>query len=630
MSDTERAARVKESVEKATTALLVEQSAEGFWEGDLDNKISVDAHHLLTHRFLGLGPVPEREAILAWIRTEQTGTGGWPTFPGGPDDVSASVMAYLALRMEGETPELPHLRRAAERIRQLGGVPACRTSTRLWLALFGLWPWREVRALPPETVLLPSWGPLALSDFADWARYLIVPLSVITTLRPVRLTEIDLAEICGPRPPEDRPCARASGLYTGTPPSRLRARALECAGAWLRQRQQSDGCWNGTHSATVYAMIALHLLGGPGEEAVRRAVSGVAGFVRPRGDGLSRVQFSRGPVWDTALTLLALRAAGVTHHHPAVHEARGWLLGLQTRDRGDWSVHRRGLPPGGWSFQSANRISPDTDDTAVVLCAIQDGPADGDPLLSAAVEHGRRWLAGMEWRGGGWAAFDVDARPRRVLRLPLSDGRAVTDPPTADVTAHVVEALAPAGPAYAPAVHRGVRWLLRHQEPDGSWFGQWGCNYLYGTTAVLCALAAAGTDHGHTAVRGAVNWLYSRQNDDGGWGEDQRSYRYDDWRGRGQSTASQTAWAVHALIAAGERGRRLAAGADWLLNHQEPSGLWRETPYTGTGFPWDAPIRYGSYPRVFPLLALAAYNRTLAGPGLAPAQQPLPVDEKAT
>lgn len=219
----------------------------------------------------------------------------------------------------------------------------------------------------------------------------------------------------------------------------------------------------------------------------------------------------------------------------------------------------------------------------------------------------------MEWRGGGWAAFDADARVRRVLRLPLHDGRAVTDPPTADVTAHVVEALAQAGPAYAPAVRRGAEWLLRCQEPDGSWFGQWGCNHLYGTTAALCALAAAGTDLRHTAVRTAVNWLFSRQNDDGGWGEDQRSYRYDEWRGRGESTASQTAWVVQALIRCGEHGERVTAGVDWLLDHQDPSGLWRETPYTGTGFPWDAPIRYGSYPRVFPVLALAAYRHALTG-----------------
>jgi squalene-hopene/tetraprenyl-beta-curcumene cyclase len=608
VSDAERAARVSASLDLATAALLSEQSPQGCWEGDLDNKISVDAHHLLVHRFLGLGQAPQGDAVLAWIRAEQNATGGWPNFAGGPDDVSATVMAYLTLRTEGEPPKLPHMRRAAERIRHLGGPEACRVSTRLWLALFGHRPWSRVKALPPEAVLLPSWGPLSLDDFADWARYVVVPLSVITTLRPVRPTGVDLSEICGPRPVPP-PGPRQT--------TRLRARALARAGAWLRERQQSDGCWNGTHSATVYAMIALHLLGGPGEEAVRRAAAGVGRFVRPRGDGLSRVQFSSGPVWDTALTLLALRAAGTGDDHPAVRKARGWLLGLQTRDRGDWSRHRRGLPPGGWSFQSANRISPDTDDTAMVLCAFRDGRTEdgpvSDPVLSAAVERGRRWLAGMEWRGGGWAAFDADARVRRVLRLPLHDGRAVTDPPTADVTAHVVEALAQAGPAYAPAVRRGAEWLLRCQEPDGSWFGQWGCNYLYGTTAALCALAAAGTDRGHTAVRTAVNWLFSRQNDDGGWGEDQRSYRYDDWRGRGDSTASQTAWAVQALICAGERDERLAAGADWLLDHQEPSGLWRETPYTGTGFPWDAPIRYGSYPRVFPVLALAAYRRVLTG-----------------
>lgn len=621
MSDAERATRISESLELAVAALLSEQSPEGYWEGELDNKISVDAHHLLVHKFLGLGQPAEGDAIRAWIRTQQTGEGGWPNFAGGPDDVSTTVMGYLALRLGGEPPGLPHMRTAAERIQQLGGPAACRTSTRLWLALFGLWPWSDVKALPPEIVLLPSRGPLSLDDFADWARYLVVPLSVIMTLRPVRRTELDLGEIRGLRPSDrEVPRATAVSLRRRALPSRVRARARARAGEWLRERQQSDGCWNGTHSATVYAMIALHLLDRPGDrEAVERAAEGVGLFVRPRGDGLSRVQFSHGPVWDTAQSLLALHAAGVENGHPAVRKAREWLLGLQTRDRGDWGVHRPGLPPGGWSFQSANRISPDTDDTAMVLCALQGGSPVDDPLLPGAVERGRRWLAGMEWRGGGWAAFDVDARVRRVLRLPLRDGRAMADPPTADVTAHVVESLARSGPQYAPAVRRGVRWLLRNQEPDGSWFGQWGCNYLYGTTAALCALAAAGTDGRHVAVRNAVNWLYSRQNDDGGWGEDQRSYRYGAWRGRGETTASQTAWVLHALITTGERDQRVTAGVDWLLRNQEPSGRWKETLYTGTGFPWDAPIRYGSYPRVFPILALAGYRRTLADPEVAAA-----------
>jgi squalene-hopene/tetraprenyl-beta-curcumene cyclase len=616
VSDAERATRISKSLELAVGALLSEQSPEGYWEGALDNKISVDAHHLLVHQFLGLGQPAEGEAIRGWIRTQQTDEGGWPNFAGGPDEVSTTVMAYLALRVGGERPGAPHMRMAAQRIHQLGGPTACRTSSRLWLSLFGLWPWSDVTVLPPEIVLLRSRGPLSLDDFADWARYLVVSLSVITTLRPVRRPGLDLDEIHGMRP-SDRDARRATAarFYHRAIPSRVRARSLARAGEWLLERQQTDGCWNGTHSATVYAMIALQLLDRPGDrEAVRRAIGGLGRFVRPRGDGLSRVQFSHGPVWDTAQSLLALRAAGVENDHPAVRKARGWLLKLQTRDRGDWAVHRPSLSPGGWSFQSANRISPDTDDTSLVLCTLQDDPPPDDPLLPSAIERGRRWLAGMEWRGGGWAAFDADARVRRVLRLPVHDGRAVIDSPTADVTAHVVECLAQSGPEYAPAVRSGVRWLLRHQEPDGSWFGQWGCNYLYGTAAALCALAVAGMAGGHVAIRNAVDWLYSRQNNDGGWGEDQRSYRYSAWRGRGETTASQTAWVLHALITTGERNHSVMAGIDWLLLHQEPSGRWKETLYTGTGFPWDAPIRYGSYPCVFPILALADYRRTLAGP----------------
>ncbi|MFC0042300.1 squalene--hopene cyclase [Actinomadura rayongensis] len=620
-TEEERAERIADALDRAVAVLLSRQSDDGHWDGGLDNKVSVDAHHLLAHTFLGLPEPPESREIRTWIRTQQTDEGGWPNFVGGPDELSTSVMAYLALRMGGEQAEAPHMRVAARRIHQLGGPGACRASTRLWLALFGLWPWHDLKMLPPEIMLLPAKGPIALDDFADWARHLVVPLAVITALRPVRRTGLDLGEICD-RPPRSRFRARPVALYHASVPARIRRRSLLRARRWLLERQQTDGCWNGTHSATVYATIALHLLDGPGDrEAVGRAVTGLGAFVRPRGDGLSRVQFSHGPIWDTANTLLTLRAAGLGNDHPAVDRAHRWLLGQQTTAQGDWSRHRPELAPGGWSFQVANRTGPDTDDTALVLRALDAASSSDEQTLQAA-DRGHRWLAGMAWSDGGWGAFDTDARVRRVLRLPWHDARAVVDPPTADVTAHVVETLAAAGQEYAAPTRDGVRWLLDNQEPDGSWYGQWGCNYIYGTTGALCALTAAKVPAAHPAVRQAIEWLYSRQNEDGGWGEDQRSYFYDVWHGRGRSTPSQTGWAVHALITTGERGDRVKAGIDWLLRQQDASGAWHEAAYTGTGFPRDAPIRYGSYAQVFATLALAGYRRPAADPGPAQASTP--------
>ncbi|MFD0684416.1 squalene--hopene cyclase [Actinomadura fibrosa] len=616
----QHAGRVAKALDRAVAALLARQDADGHWESGLDNEVGVDASHLLAHTVLGLPQPPQGPAIRAWIRAQQGGEGAWPSFAGGPDDPSATVMAYLALRAGGEDPAAPHMRIAARRIRAWGGLRACRPSTRLWAVLLGVRPWSDVKALPPEAVLLGS-GPVALDDFADWARPVVVALSVITALRPVRRNAPDLSEIFG-----DAPRARpwhtfaATRAYTALVPGEARARALKRARAWLLERQADDGCWNGTHPATVHAAIALRLLDGPGDrEAVRRAVAGLGSFVRPRGDKYSRVQFSRAPVRDTAGTVLALRAAGVADGHPAMRSARAWLLGAQAEAPGDWAVHRPALAPGGWSARGTGRTGPGTGETALVLRALGAVPSADD---RDRVRRGRRWLAGMAWRGGGWSGFDADARVARVLRLPLHDGRAVTDPPTADATASAVESLAGAGPEYEAAVRDGVRWLLDHQEPDGSWPGQWGCNHLYGTTRALHALVAAGVPHGDARVRKAVAWLYSRQNGDGGWGEDRRSYRYAAWRGRGRSTASQTGWVLHALIAAGERGPRVAIGVDWLLRHQQPGGLWYETAYTGTGFPRDVPVRYGSDPHVFPVLALAAYGRA-SGARPSPSRQAL-------
>ncbi|WP_165495171.1 terpene cyclase/mutase family protein [Actinomadura roseirufa] len=607
---------VSQSVERAARALVALQGDDGRWDLGLSNKVSVDAHQLLVHTFLGLPQPPESTAVAAWIRSQQTSEGGWPTFTGGPDQVSTSVMAYLALRVAGDRADAPHLRAAAARITELGGPAACGMTTRLWLAMLGLLPWSGVRSLPPEVALLPARGPLSVNDVAVWARPALLSVAVITTLRPVRRLGLGVPELG--LPPGSDASARSSGpgAYHQRTPSWPHRRSLARIRRWLLAHQDPDGCWGGTHAATMFAITALRSLGEPVTGPVLgHALDGLRTFLHPTEDGHLSVRFSHAEIWDSALSVLALQQSGCPSARPAVRRGLDWLITRQHHWPGAWSAHRPDLVPGGWPFQDGNLHCPDTDDTSMVVRALL-GEEDGGARHDAARLRGLTWLAGMAGRDGGWAAFDADARVARVRAVLPTDPVPFVDPPTADVTAHAVEALAQAGDAHRHAVRRGVRWLLDAQEPDGSWYGRWGCNYVYGTSAVLVALKAAGGGPTAAAIRNGAAWLAAHRNPDGGWGEDHRSYRDPEWRGRGQSTASQTAWALMGLMAAGHRDELVEGGVEWLLRRQDETGLWPESLHTGTGTPWISPIRYGSYPKVFPLMALAAYRT--GAPSAAP------------
>jgi squalene-hopene/tetraprenyl-beta-curcumene cyclase len=382
----------------------------------------------------------------------------------------------------------------------------------------------------------------------------------------------------------------------------VREAALARAERWIVERQEEDGGWGGIQPPWVYSLLALVLRGyGLDHPVIRRGLEGLEGFTIREGD-VRRLEACQSPVWDTTLALIALSDAGVPSSDEAMVRGAEWLLGEEVRVRGDWSVRRPGLAPGGWAFEFANDVYPDVDDTAEVLLALRAAGRGTD----AAVERGLTWLLGMQSSDGGWAAFDVD-NCRSVIRdLPFCDFGEVIDPPSADVTAHAVEALAAFDLGSGEPSQRGVRWLLEAQEPDGSWFGRWGVNYVYGTGAVVPALVAAGVPVGSDAVRRAVRWLESVQNEDGGWGEDCRSYDDGSWSGRGASTASQTAWALLALEAAGERrSEAVGRGVEWLVRGQRADGTWDEPQYTGTGFPGDFYINYHLYRLVFPVMALA-------------------------
>ncbi|MGW0029848.1 squalene--hopene cyclase [Streptomyces sp. NPDC003314] len=609
---------------RAAEHLLARQDPAGWWKGDLETNVTMDAEDLLLRQFLGILDPDTTRAAALHIRREQREDGAWATFYGGPGEVSATVEAYVALRLAGDPPEAPHMARASAWVRARGGIAAARVFTRIWLALFGWWRWEDLPELPPELLFLPKWFPLNIYDFGCWARQTIVPLTVVSAKRPVRPAPFPLDELhtdpARPNPP--RPLAPVTGwdglfqrldkalhLYHRVAPRPVRKVAMDLAARWIVERQENDGCWGGIQPPAVYSIIALHLLGYDlGHPVMRAGLESLDRFAVRREDGSRMVEACQSPVWDTCLATIALADAGLPPDHPALVKAVDWMLDEEITRTGDWAVRRPGLPPGGWAFEFHNDNYPDIDDTAEVLLALRRVRHPDPARVEGAVARGTRWTLGMQSRNGAWGAFDADNTSPFPNKLPFCDFGEVVDPPSADVTAHVVEMLAHEGLSQDPRTQRGIEWLLAEQEPHGAWFGRWGVNHVYGTGSVLPALAAAGIPASHPAVRRAVAWLGSVQNEDGGWGEDLRSYDDEQWVGRGASTASQTAWALIALLAAGERETEpVRRGVAWLAATQLPDGSWDEPYFTGTGFPWDFSINYHLYRQVFPLTALGRY-----------------------
>ncbi|MFI0924639.1 squalene--hopene cyclase [Streptomyces sp. NPDC021012] len=612
------------AAERAVEHLLARQDPAGWWKGDLETNVTMDAEDLLLRQFLGILDADTTRAAALHIRREQREDGAWATFYAGPGELSATVEAYVALRLAGDPPEAPHMARAAAWVRARGGIAAARVFTRIWLALFGWWRWEDLPELPPELLFLPKWFPLNIYDFGCWARQTIVPLTVVSAKRPVRPAPFPLDELhtdpARPNPP--RALAPATGwdgifqrldkalhVYHRFAPRGLRTTAMNVAARWIVERQENDGCWGGIQPPAVYSVIALHLLGYDLKHPVMRAgLESLDRFAVWREDGSRMIEACQSPVWDTCLATIALADAGLAPDHPALVRAVDWMLDEEITRTGDWAVRRPGLPPSGWAFEFHNDNYPDIDDTAEVLLALRRVKHPDPARVEAAIARGARWTLGMQSKNGAWGAFDADNTSILPNKLPFCDFGEVIDPPSADVTAHVVEMLAYEGMAQDPRARRGIEWLLAEQEPHGAWFGRWGVNHVYGTGSVLPALAAAGLPASHPAMRRAVSWLGSTQNDDGGWGEDLRSYKEEEWVGRGPSTASQTAWALIALLAAGERDSEpVRRGVAWLVETQREDGSWDEPHFTGTGFPWDFSINYHLYRQVFPLTALGRY-----------------------
>ena len=613
----------RRALERAVARLRELQHDDGWWKGDLETNVTMDAEDLMLRHFLGVATREGDEQTARYIRSRQNDDGSWSNFAGGPGDLSTTVESWVALRMAGDRPDAPHLLAAASFVRRNGGVERARVFTHMWLSLFGLWSWDDCPHLPPEIMFLPRWVPLNIYDWGCWARQTIVALTVVSALEPVRPAAIDIDDLrSGAAPVPPAPLTSLGGFfqrldrvlhaYNRRPLRLLRERALRRAERWILDRQEADGGWGGIQPPWVYSLIALHLRGhaldGP---AIRAGLAGLEGFTRhtQTEEGRARwLEACQSPVWDTALAVAALLDAGVAPDDPDVVRATDWLLDEQITGPGDWQVRRPDLVSGGWAFEFANDAYPDIDDTAEIVLALRRVRHPSDPArLAKALDRAVAWTTGMQSRDGGWGAFDADNTRTIVERLPFCDFGAVIDPPSADVTAHVVEMLAAEGCSDDEACRRGVDWLTAAQERDGSWFGRWGANHVYGTGAVVPALVAAGVPVGDQRIRRAVRWLEDHQNDDGGWGEDLRSYDDPAWIGRGDSTPSQTAWALLALLAADEDSEALARGVRYLVDTQRPDGGWDEHRFTGTGFPGDFYIAYHLYRLVFPVWALGRY-----------------------
>jgi squalene-hopene/tetraprenyl-beta-curcumene cyclase len=583
-----------EAIDRGTRRLLELQRADGIWVGELESNVTMTAQHLFWNHALGLRTPELDRGIANELLARMRADGTWSIWFEGPADLSTSIEAYVALRMCRVDPGPETL----AYIQREGGIPNARMFTKCFLALLGQWPWQRMVPIPPELVLLPSSGPFSIYNFACWARQTFVALSVAQSLRPVRHADVDLSAI-GAIPGRTRAPGR---------PNALRRRALRTAEQWIRERQEADGSWGGIQPPWVWAIVALAALGhGFEDDTLRRAVEGWEGFMVRDGDRL-RPEACQSPVWDTGLAVLGLRACGVPADHPQLRAAGAYLLGQEVTVRGDWSIRVPGLAPGGWAFEYENDLYPDIDDAAVISLALRQLDLGDD-----AVGRGLDWLVGMPSGGCGRVAFDVDNQAMWLYKIPFCDFGKVTDEPTADVTAHALETLGHE-PGYDDAVERGLAWLLAEQEEDGSWFGRWGVNHLYGTGAALPALEACGVASDHPAMRRAVAWLDSVQQEHGGFGEDIRSYGDHAWRGRAPfSTPSQTAWALLGYVAAGnaENGNARRA-ADYLCAVQRQDGDWDEEHFTGTGFPLDFMIRYHLYRISFPLLALGRMRERLS------------------
>ena len=632
---------VARTVKSVADGLKELQAENGHWAFELEADATIPSEFILLDHFLGEIDDEVEAKLAVYIRERQAVHGGWPLFYGGDFNISATVKAYFALKLVGDDPDAPHMARAREAILAHGGAARCNVFSRFTLALFGEVPWRAVPTMPVEIMLLPSWFPFRLDMVSYWSRTVIVPLLILSALKPEAKNPrgVGIAELfVTPPHRERRYIVNSTGaslghvfllldriLYVGERliPKRLRAHAIDAAVTFINKRANGEGGLGGIFPAMANTVMAQAALGYPEDDPRRRASMEAIRKLLVLGPDKGYCQPCISPVWDTGLAMLALMEAGELEDSESMREGVKWLLDRQILEvEGDWAVRRPGLRPGGWPFQYRNDHYPDIDDTAVVVMALDRARRSGNGVeMRTALARAIEWVVGMQSEDGGWGSFDADNTAHYLNHIPFADHGALLDMPTADVTARCVSMLCQLGygPGH-PAVARGLDSLRRSQESDGSWYGRWGTNYIYGTWSALLALNAAKEDHASPHMRKAVAWLKACQREDGGWGEDGATY-WPERKGEAKaSTPSQTAWAILGLMAAGEvESDVVARGVEYLLSAPRKGPVWSERWHTAVGFPRVFYLRYHGYRTYFPLWALARYlnlMRGATGPGV--------------
>ncbi|MEL6369132.1 MAG: squalene--hopene cyclase [Pseudomonadota bacterium] len=610
-------AQLEATINDAAAWLAARQHKQGYWVGQLESNGCMEAQWCLALWFIGLENDPLRARLAQSLRQTQREDGSWEIYYDAPaGDINTTVEAYAALRSVGDDKDAPHMVRAREWIFAKGGLSKVRVFTRYWLALIGEWPWEHTPNVPPEVIYFPNWFPFSIYNFAQWARATLMPIAVLSARRPVRALSAEhrLHELFPegrqnfdyglPEKPgadlwdrffrtTDKILHAGQGFGERTSISFGRNTAVKQAMHWIIEHQDADGVWGGIQPPWIYSLMALVNEGYALDHPV--VAQALAALQDPRwrvdkGEA-TWIQASTSPVWDTVLTLLAFEDAHQNERYQEhVEKAVDWVLAQQVLRPGDWKVKSPRLEPGGWAFEYKNYFYPDTDDTAValiVLSQFRHDPAWKEKGIEKAIERGVNWLFGMQCRDGGWGAFDKDNDKQLLTKIPFCDFGEALDPPSVDVTAHIVEAFGKLGLSRDhPKIAKAIGYLKSEQEADGSWFGRWGVNYVYGVGAVLPALEAIGEDMGQPYIQRAADWLLTKQNGDGGWGESCASYMDPAFKGKGPSTASQTAWALMGLASTGRPGdeEAITKGCAYLIERQS-EGSWVEPEFTGTGFP---------------------------------------------
>ncbi|MCA9053640.1 MAG: terpene cyclase/mutase family protein [Planctomycetaceae bacterium] len=676
-------------IARAAEALIALQNHDGHWVGELEGDTILSSEYILLHYFLGWHErdADEMERCLAFLRRQQNEEGGFSLYPGGPSDISASVKAYFVLKLFGDDPQAPHMVKARGKIQRLGGIDACNTFTKIYLALFGQVSWSECPAVPPELILFPRWFPFNIYEMSSWSRTIVIPLSIIWAHKPrcevPAHASLDDIRVPLDSAPEyralevdgssrtwqliftslDKAAKLADGLNGRFRVRPFRKLALKKAIEWMTERFENSDGLGAIFPPIIWSVVALRCLGySEDDPLVQKQIDELEALVISDGES-DRLQPCKSPVWDTAIGLLALRDADVPAAAPEIRRATEWLLAKECRRRGDWSDKSPHIEPSGWYFEFNNVFYPDVDDTAMVVMALAEslggedatkytatllessaaGRGSAAPQLRSAIVAGRKrvtdddpdsatsdalaelssmrptleairrgvnWMLAMQCRNGGWGAFDADNTRELFTRVPFADHNAMIDPPTADITARVLEMFGRIGVTSHPQLERALQYVWSEQEPDHPWYGRWGVNYLYGTWQCLVGLRAIGIAPYDVRMQRASDWLEAHQQEDGGWGETARSYDDPSLRGTGVTTASQTSWALMGLMAAGRTNSdAVRRGVDYLIRTQNEDGTWDETEFTGTGFPKVFYLRYHMYRISFPLMALGRYRR---------------------